>query len=150
MRLMQWSPGRDFTQLQDRINRLFSDVSSRGGEEGLMNQGSWIPPVDIYQNGNHEIVLKAELPDMKREDIQVTVDENTLTIKGEKKLTNEVKDDQFQRIERCYGTFSRSFSLPPNVDATKLSAEYQNGVLTVKIPLRDEAKPRQIEVRTAA
>jgi HSP20 family protein len=115
-----------------------------------MNQGSWIPPVDIYQNGNHEIVLKAELPDMKREDIQVTVDENTLTIKGEKKLTNEVKDDQFQRIERCYGTFSRSFSLPPNVDATKLSAEYQNGVLTVKIPLRDEAKPRQIEVRTAA
>ena len=150
MRLMQWSPGRDFTQLQDRINRLFSDVSSRGGEEGLMNQGSWIPPVDIYQNGNHEIVLKAELPDMKREDIQVTVDENTLTIKGEKKLTNEVKDDQFQRIERCYGTFSRSFSLPPNVDATKLSAEYKNGVLTVTIPLRDEAKPRQIEVRTAA
>jgi HSP20 family protein len=150
MRLMQWSPGRDFVQLQDRINRLFSDASSRGGEEGLLNQGSWIPPVDIYQNANHEIVLKAELPDMKREDIQVTVDENTLTIQGEKKLTNEVKDDQFQRIERCYGSFSRSFSLPPNVDASKLSAEYKNGVLTVKIPLRDEAKPRQIEVRTAA
>jgi HSP20 family protein len=150
MKLMQWSSGRDFSQLQDRINRLFTDAYGRGGEEGLMNQGSWIPPVDIYQNGNHEIVLKAELPDMKREDIEVTLDENTLTIKGEKKLTNEAKDDQFQRIERAYGVFSRSFSLPPNVDASKLGAEYQNGVLTVKIPLREEAKPRQIEVRTAA
>jgi HSP20 family protein len=150
MKLMQWSSGRDFSQLQDRINRLFTDAYGRGGEEGLMNQGSWIPPVDIYQNGNHEIVLKAELPDMKQEDIEVTVDENTLTIKGEKKLTNEAKEDQFQRIERAYGVFSRSFSLPPNVDASKLGAEYKNGVLTVKIPLREEAKPRQIEVRTAA
>jgi HSP20 family protein len=73
-----------------------------------------------------------------------------LTIKGEKKLSEDVKEDQFQRIERCYGTFSRSFSLPPNVDASKLAAEYKNGVLTVKIPLKEEAKPRQIEVRTAA
>jgi HSP20 family protein len=146
---MQLNPGREFMQLQDRINRLFSDAG-RGTEEGLMNQGNWVPPVDIYQNGNHEIVLKAELPDMRREDIQVTVDENTLTIKGEKKLTDEVKEDQFQRIERVYGTFSRSFSLPPNVDATKLSAEYKNGVLTVRIPLREEAKPRQVEVREAA
>ena len=150
MRLTQWSPGREFAQLQERINRLFSDSYGRSGEEGLMNQGNWIPPVDIYQNGDHEIVLKAELPDMKREDIQVTVDENTLTIKGEKKLTDEVKEDHFQRIERCYGSFSRSFSLPPNVDPSKLVAEYKNGVLTVKIPLRAEAKPRQIEVRAAA
>src|ERR1700704_2230440 len=123
MKLMQGDPGRDFVQLQDRINRLFSDAYGRGGDEGLVNQGSWIPPVDIYQNGN-ELVLKAELPDMKREDIQVTVDNNTLTIKGEKKLTDEVKDEQIHRIERCYGSFSRSFVLPPNVDSTKLSAEY--------------------------
>ena len=115
-----------------------------------MNQGSWIPPVDIYQNGNHEIVLKVELPDVRREDIQVAIDDNTLTIKGEKQLSDEVKEDQFQRIERSYGTFSRSFSLPPNVDASKLSAEYKNGVLTVRIPLREEAKPRQIEVKAAA
>jgi HSP20 family protein len=150
MRLMQLTPGRDFAHLQDRINRLFSDLYGGSGDEGLMNQGNWIPPVDIYQNGNHELVLKAELPDMKREDIDVTVDNNTLTIKGEKKLTDEVKDEQFHRIERCYGSFTRSFSLPPNVDATKLSAEYKNGVLTVKVPLREEAKPRQIEVRAAA
>ena len=150
MKLTQWNPGRDFSQLQDRINRLFTDAYGRSPEEGLMSQGTWIPPVDIYQNNKHEIVLKAELPDMKLEDIQVTVDNNTLTIQGEKKLTAEVKEDQFQRIERAYGTFSRSFSLPPNVDASKLAAEFKNGVLTVRIPLSEEAKPRQIQVRAAA
>ena len=150
MRLMQLNPGREFVQLQERINRMFNDAYGRGGDEGLMNQGNWIPPVDIYQNNNHEIVLKAELPDMTRDDIQVTVDQNTLTITGEKRLTDEVKEDQFQRMERCYGSFSRSFSLPPNVDPSKLAAEFKNGVLTVRIPLREEAKPRQIEVREAA
>jgi HSP20 family protein len=149
MKLTPWNPGREFSQLQDRINRLLSDPYGRG-DEGLMNQGNWIPPVDIYQNNDHELVLKAELPDMKREDIEVTVDGNTLTIKGEKKLEKEVKEDQFQRIERAYGTFSRSFTLPPNVDASKLGAEYRNGVLTVEIPLREDAKPRQIEVKAAA
>ena len=146
--LMQFNPGREFIQLQDRINRLFSDAYGRSGEEEL-NQGSWIPPVDIYLNDKHEIVLKAELPDMRREDIQVTIDDHTLTIKGERKPADDVKEGQFQRIERYYGSFSRSFTLPPNVDASKLSAEYKNGVLTVKIPLREEAKPRQIEVRAA-
>jgi HSP20 family protein len=115
-----------------------------------MNQGSWVPPIDIYQNGNHEIVLVAELPGVKREDLEVTIDENTLTIKGEKKLTSDVKENQLERIERRYGTFSRSFVLPPNVDSSKLSADYSAGILTVKIPLREEAKPRQIEVRAAA
>src|SRR3979411_259042 len=115
----------------------------------MINQGSWIPPVDIYQNGN-ELVLKAELPDMKREDIEITVDNNTLTLKGEKKLSDEVKDEQFHRIARRYGSFSRSFSFPPTVDATKVSAEYKNGVLTLKLPPREEAKPRQIQVNVAA
>jgi HSP20 family protein len=141
---------RDFVQLQDRINRVFSDAVSRGGEEGLMNRGTWIPPVDIYENGKDEIVLKAELPDMKLEDIKITVDNNTLTITGEKKLTEEVKDDQFQRIERRYGAFSRSFSLPTTIDDAKVSAEYKNGLLTLRLPLRDEAKPRQIQVNAAA
>jgi HSP20 family protein len=150
MKLTPWNPGRDFAQLQERINRLFSDTYGRSGEEGLMNQGSWIPPVDIYQNNNHEIVLKADLPDMTLEDIEVTVDNSTLTISGEKKLTDEVKEGDFQRIERAYGRFSRSFVLPPNVDASKLAAEYKNGVLTVRLPLREEAKPRRVQIQAAA
>jgi HSP20 family protein len=137
-------------QLQNRINHVFSDAYGPGTEEGLMNSGTWIPPVDIYQNGDHELVLKAELPDMKREDIAITVDANTLTIKGEKKIAEEAKDEQFHRIERRYGSFSRSFVLPPTVDTTKVSAEYKNGVLSLKLPLREEAKPRQIAVNVAA
>src|SRR5256885_14644566 len=106
-----------------------------------MTEGAWVPPVDIFENGDHELVLKAELPDMTREDIDITVDHGTLTIKGEKKVSNNVKDDSYHRIERRYGTFSRSFSLPPAVVPSKVGAEYHNGVLTVRLPLREEAKP---------
>ena len=109
-----------------------------------------MPPVDIYENGNHELVLKAELPDMSREDIDITVDNGTLTIRGEKKLAGDVKEEQFHRIERPYGSFSRSFSLPQTVDSAKVGADYRNGVLTVRLPLRDEAKPRQIKIDVAA
>jgi HSP20 family protein len=109
-----------------------------------------MPPVDIYQNGDRELVLKAELPDMAREDIDITVENFVLTIKGEKKFSNDVKDDQYHHIERRYGTFSRSFSLPQTVDAGKVAAEYKNGMLTVRLPLREEAKPRQIKVDVAA
>ena len=150
MTLTQWTPVRDFAQLQDRINRAFTEAYAGGGDEGLTNRGTWMPPVDIYQNGKDELVLKAELPDMAREEIRITVDNNVLTIAGEKKLADEVKDEQFHRIERRYGSFTRSFTLPPAVDATKVSAEYKNGVLTLRLPLREEAKPRQIEVKVAA
>jgi HSP20 family protein len=150
MTLVRWSdPFRDFSQLQDRINRVFADSYGRG-DEGLMSSGTWMPPVDIHQNGDHELVLKAELPDMTREDIEITVDNGTLTIKGEKRMSSDVKEEQFHRIERRYGTFARSFSLPQTVDATKVAADYRNGVLTVRLPLRDEAKPRQIKVDVAA
>jgi len=94
--------------------------------------------------------LKAELPDMSREDIDITVDNGTLTIRGDKKLSNEVKEEQFHRIERRYGTFSRSFSLPQTVDTAKVAADYRQGVLTVRLPLREEAKPRQVKVDVAA
>jgi len=151
MAMVRYSdPFREFSQLQDRINRIFSDTYSRGGDEGLLTSGNWVPPVDIYQNGDHELVLKAELPDMTREDIDITVDNGTLTIRGEKKLASDVKEEQFHRIERRYGMFSRSFSLPPTVDPGKVAAEYRNGVLTVRLPLREEAKPRQIKVDVAA
>lgn len=150
MAIVRWTdPFREFAQLQDQLNRAFSDAYGRR-DEGLLSSGSWLPPVDIYQDGQHELVLKAELPDMSREDIEVTVENGTLTIKGEKKLSSEVKEEQYHRIERRYGTFSRSFSLPPSVDAAKVAADYRNGVLTVKLPMRDEAKPRQIKVDVVA
>ena len=129
MTIVRWDPFRDF---------------------GFAQASTWMPPVDIFQTGEHELVLKAEVPDLNREDIDLTVDKGTLTIKGEKKFAGEPKDDQFHRIERRYGAFSRSFSLPQTVDATKLSAEYKNGVLTVRLPVREEAKPRSIKVDVAA
>jgi HSP20 family protein len=150
MAIVRWSdPFREFAQLQDRINRVFGEAYGRS-DEGLMTSGTWVPPVDIYQNGDHEVVLKAEVPDMTREDIDITVDNGTLTIRGEKKVSSDVKEEQFHRVERRYGSFSRSFSLPQTVDTAKVAAEYKNGVLTVRLPLREEAKPRQIKVDVAA
>jgi HSP20 family protein len=151
MTIVRWNPFGELNQLQDRINRAFSDTYGRGSgpthhDEGLMTTGEWAPPVDIYQNADQELVLKAELPDIVPDDIELSVNNDTLTISGEKRLTNEVKEDQFHRIERRYGTFSRSFSLPSSVDAAKISAEHKNGVLTVRLPAREEAKPRQIKV----
>lgn len=149
MTLVRWNdPLAHYAQLQDRINRVFND--SYRTDDGLMTSGAWIPPVDIFQNSDKEVVLKAELPDMTREDIDITVDNGTLTIKGEKRLSGDVKEEQFHRIERRYGTFSRSFSLPQAVDPGKVAAEYKNGVLTVKLPLREEARPRSIKVEVAA
>jgi len=152
MAIVRWDPFREFAQLQDQINRAFTNAYGRSGasEDSLMTSGAWVPPVDIFQNGDQELVLKAELPDMKREDIDLTVDNGTLTIRGEKKFEADVKEENYHRIERRYGTFSRSFSLPPTVDAVKVVAEYRNGVLTVRLPLREEAKPRQIKVDVAA
>jgi HSP20 family protein len=141
MAIVRWTdPFQEFAQLQNSINRVFSDHAAQ----------SWVPPVDIFQNGNKEVVIKAELPDMNRDDIDITVDNGTLTLKGEKKIAEEVKEEQFHRIERRYGTFTRSFSLPETVDAGKVGAEYKNGVLTITLPLREEAKPRQIKVEVAA
>jgi len=121
----------------------------------LLTNGRWVPAVDIFENGKQELVLKAELPDMKREDIQVVFENNTLTLKGERKFENTLKENQVQqeqyhRLERAYGAFSRSFSLPSTVDATKIGAEYKNGVLTVTLPYREESRPRTINVEVAA
>ena len=116
----------------------------------LADTDGWVPPVDIYETEGHDLVLKAELPDMAREDIELTVERNILTLKGTRKRPADVKEEQIRRIERRYGSFSRSFTLPPTVDAGKVSADYKNGVLTVKLPFREEAKPRAITVEIAA
>jgi HSP20 family protein len=129
MAIVRWDPFREFAQLEDRL---------------------WMPPVDIYETSSDELVLKAELPDVDKDAIELTVENGTLTIKGEKKFDPEVKDEQVHRVERRYGAFTRSFSLPPTVDATKVSADYKNGVLTIRLPKREEAKPRQIKVDIAA
>jgi HSP20 family protein len=119
-------------------------------DEDVTQRGNWIPPVDIYETEEHDLVVKAELPDMTRENIEVTVENNTLILRGTKKLPDGVKEEQIRRIERSYGVFNRSFTLPTTVDATRVSADYKNGVLTVKLPYREEAKPRTINVEVAA
>jgi HSP20 family protein len=118
---------------------MFSNFYGEGLSRG------WVPPVDIYETDEHELVIKAELPDLKREDIGVSFENNVLTIKGERKPV-EVSRDRFQRIERFYGSFSRSFTLPATVDASNISATYKDGLLTVRLPQRAEAKPKQIAV----
>ena len=149
MAISRFDPFREFAVLQDRMNRMFGDQYMRRDDD-VTAQGTWLPPVDIYETDNHDLVLKAELPDMTRDEIEVTVENNTLELKGTKKLPAGVKEDQYRRIERHYGTFSRSFTLPNTVDAAKVSADYKNGVLTVKLPFREEAKPRTINVDIAA
>jgi HSP20 family protein len=119
-------------------------------DEDSAPRGNWMPPVDVFETEGRDIVIKAELPDMTREDIAVTVEHNTLTLRGEKKFSGEVKEDRYRRIERSYGQFSRTFTLPNTVDSAKVSAEYKNGVLTVKLPYREEARPRTINVEVAA
>jgi HSP20 family protein len=148
MRISRFDPYREFATLQDRMNRLFGDVYLR--DEDVAARGAWVPPVDIFETDGHDLVIKAELPDMTREDIEVMVENNTLTLRGIKKMPGDVKEEQFRRIERSYGAFSRSFTLPTTVDASKVAAEYKNGVLTVRLPFREEAKPRTINVEVAA
>jgi HSP20 family protein len=116
----------------------------------LLTDGRWVPAVDIYETEKDGLVLKAELPDMKREEISVTVENNTLTLKGERKFEGELRKEQFHRVERAYGSFSRSFSLPQTVDPAGISAEYKNGVLTLTLPVREESRPRTINVQIAA
>jgi HSP20 family protein len=147
--MTRFDPFRDLAVLQDRMNRMFNDsYGSRGQEDHMLNRGTWTPPVDIYE-ADGELVLNAELPDMRREDVDVTVENNTLTIRGERKLNDEIKQENFHRVERAYGSFVRTFSLPPTVDSTRIGAEYKNGVLTVKLPFREEAKARTINVQVA-
>jgi len=142
MALVRWDPVRELASMEvDRLNNMFSNLY--GGEEFAR---AWVPPVDIYERDNHEVIIKAELPEMKREDISVTFENNVLTIKGERKFETEVPRDRFQRFERFYGTFTRSFTLPATVDATNISASYKDGVLTVRLPQREEAKPKQITI----
>lgn len=147
MAIVRFDPFRELATMQDRMNRIFGDVYSRRMDDELMARGAWMPPVDVYENDQHEIVLKAELPGLSREDIEVRVENNTLTIKGERKRETDVKEEQYHRVERSYGAFTRSFSLPSSVDAEKVKADFRDGLLTVTLPAKEESKPRQIQVK---
>ena len=145
MALVRWDPVRELASMEiDRLDHMFTNLYGEGPSR------SWVPPVDIYETEQREVVIKAELPDVNKEDVEVTVENNTLTLKGTKGLPTDVKEEQFRRVERRYGSFARSFTLPNTVDASKVSAEFKNGVLTVKLPYREEAKPRTINVDVAA
>jgi HSP20 family protein len=148
MTMVRWDSFNNAQQAQ--ISRMLEGFYARHQEQEDLTRGAWVPAVDIYSNGQHELVLKAELPDMKEQEIGLTVEDNTLTLRGERKLDTEVTEDQFHRIERNYGSFARTFALPPTVDAARVRAEYKAGVLTVRLPLREEAKPKQIKVEVAA
>jgi HSP20 family protein len=126
----------------DRLNRMFDAVFS--GEP--LTGSAWAPAVDIYETAEKDVVVKVEVPDMKREDIKVTFENNVLTIEGERKTSDEVKQEQYTRVERRYGAFRRSFTMPASVDGTRVQAAYQNGILKVTLPQRPEAKPRQITI----
>ncbi len=141
--MTRWSPIGDLaTQEIERLNRMFSSALS--GEP--LSGGAWSPAVDIYETADKELVVKVELPEMKREDIKVSFENSVLTIEGERKYAQEINRDQYQRIERGYGAFRRSFTLPPTVDGARVEAGYQDGVLSVRLPRREDARPRQIQV----
>jgi HSP20 family protein len=148
MAIVKVDPFREFAAMQDRMNRIFGNVYLRDEDTGL--RGSWVPAVDIFETPNHDLIVRAELPGMTREDIEVTVENSTLVLKGEKKFDPEVKEENYRRIERSYGTFHRSFTLPNTVDTTRVGADYKNGVLTIKLPFREEARPRTINVEVSA
>src|SRR5438093_8879215 len=148
MRTMnRWEqPFRGATTLQEQINRVFGDVVGRAGEES--NLTPWAPAVDIYET-EHELVVKADLPDVDPQDLDIRVENNILTIRGERKFESKVNEENYLRVERAYGSFARSFTLANTVNSDAIKADYQNGVLTLTIPKREEAKPKQIKVNVA-
>lgn len=150
MAIVRWEPFRDLVSLQERMNRLFEEsfrgITRSGGEEEW-SVGTWAPAVDIYEQSPN-IVLKAELPGVNPKDVDIRVENNVLTLHGERKFDAEVKRDSYHRVERAYGSFSRSFTLPSVIDTEQIQADYKDGVLTVVLPKREEARLRQIQIST--
>lgn len=144
--LTRWEPFRGVTSLQEQVNRLFNDAFERQGEESSLT--AWAPAVDIYET-EHELVVKADLPDVDPKDLDIRVENNVLTIRGERKFEKKVNEENYLRVERAYGSFARSFTLANSVNSDAIKADYQNGVLTLTIPKKEEAKPKQIKINVA-
>ena len=145
--MIRFEPFREMATLRDRMGRLFGDRLVRPWEtdEGL-TAGLWTPQVDVYET-KESIVLQADLPGMKENEVDISVEGNTLTIKGERKKEQEVQEKDYYRVERSYGSFTRSFTLPPTVDSGKIDAAFSQGVLKITLPKREESKPKQIKVK---
>jgi HSP20 family protein len=146
MTVTRWDPFREVASLQNRMNSLFQDFSrNQGGESDLPTTVGFVPPVDVYEDG-HKIVLKLEVPGIKQDDLDIRIENNTLTVRGERKFEKEEKEENFHRIERRYGTFFRAFTLPTSVDTENVKANYDSGVLKLELDKRAEAKPKQIKI----
>jgi len=145
MAIIRWDPYRDLVTLRDRMNRLFEDVSGPRSEEKDVLGSSWAPSVDIYENEN-EVVLAAEIPGVDEKDVEIKVEDNNLTLRGERKFEKETKEENYHRIERSYGSFFRSFALPSYIDQDRIEAEHENGVLKIRMPKRAELKPRKVKI----
>ena len=142
--LTRWDPFREFTTLQDRMNRLFRDSYGDAREEALTTT-TFAPPVDVYED-EHSVTLKIEVPGIEEKDIDVRVENNTLTVHGERRFEKEEKEENFRRVERQYGSFTRSFTLPNTVDSENIDAQYDKGVLKIRLAKKAEAKPKQIKI----
>ncbi|MFY9646183.1 MAG: Hsp20/alpha crystallin family protein [Terriglobales bacterium] len=147
--LTRWDPFREFVTIQDRMNRLFRDSYGPEGQDQALTSTAFAPPVDVYED-EHNVTLKIEVPGIDEKDIDVRIENNTLTVHGERKFENEEKEENFRRVERQYGSFTRTFTLPNTVDHDTVQADYDKGVLKIKLAKKAEAKPKQIKVNVSS
>jgi HSP20 family protein len=145
MAIIRWDPFRDLVTLREKMNRLFEDAVTSRGEQKDLVASSWAPAVDIYEDET-QLVLTAEVPGINEKDIEIKLEDNTLSIHGERKMEKETKEENYHRIERAYGSFFRSFTLPNYIDQDKIRAEHENGVLKITMPKREELKPRKVRI----
>lgn len=149
MAITRWDPFREVATLQNRLNSLFQDYNRGEGSEDPITAAAFVPPVDIYED-DHKIVLKLEVPGLKQEDLDIQLENNTLTVRGERKFEKEEKEENFHRIERRYGSFYRAFTIPNTVNPDSIKADYDAGVLRIQLEKRAEAKPKQIKVQVGS
>ena len=145
MKIVRWEPFQNVMAGQRDLDQVFKDAFRPFYGDGELSTRTWAPPVDIFENADN-IVLKAELPGVDPKDVEIRVEDNTLYLKGERKFEQEVKEENYHRVERSYGSFARSFSLPNSIDADKVVADYKDGLLTLTMPKREEAKPKTIKI----
>lgn len=145
MAIIRWTPFTDMVTLREKMNRLFEDMFTGRSEDKDLTASTWAPSVDIYETES-ELVMTAEIPGIDEKDVEIKIEDNTLTLKGERKFEKETKEENYHRIERSYGSFYRAFTLPNSIDPDKIQAEHENGILKITMPKRQELKPRKVKI----